>query len=128
MDVDNISQVSSHKSKYDKRLDSFKYLYNNTYKKEIYSKRLNTQYEKFYKWIDKKNWKILDMELTDNQDNISPISTHLVYSTPYDTNNPIFNTLKKDTTVRLNYNNDNFKYGLVTAIRQLNSLTPKNAK
>jgi hypothetical protein len=117
MDVDNISQIPSHKSKYDKRLKSFKYLHNNTYKKEIYSKRLNTRYEKFYKWIDKKNWEILDMELTDDQDNISLILTHLVYSTPYDINNQIFNTVKEGTTVHLNYNNDNFKYGLVTATK-----------
>jgi hypothetical protein len=58
MDIDNISKdlPVELKSKNDKKVDSFRYLHNHTYKKEIHLKRLNTRYIKFYKWIDKKNW------------------------------------------------------------------------
>jgi hypothetical protein len=65
------------------------------------------------------------MELKDDPDNTSFTSTHLVYSSPYDTTNEIFKTLNENTTVHLNNNNNNSKDGLVITTRQLNSLTQR---
>jgi hypothetical protein len=53
--------LSKEKSKQDKKLKSFGYLHNSTIKKEIFLKRLNCRYVKYYKWIDKKNWDLADI-------------------------------------------------------------------
>jgi hypothetical protein len=107
------------------KLQTFNYLHNSIYKKEVFSKRLNIRYVKFYKWIDKKNWGFADMDLNDptNSDTVNSISkeSHLIYQPSLSFANLFSND---------NYQKDylNSKTSLVIVTKQMDTISKRNAK
>jgi hypothetical protein len=121
------SQSSNQDSKLITKLHNFNYLHNFTYKKKIFSKRLNARYVKFYKWIDKKNWGFTDMELDDSTDNLSR-KDHLIYQPPY--NFTSSSTINWNSSELMNNNNSSFnsKTGLFIVTDQLDPVSKRNTK
>jgi hypothetical protein len=124
---DSPGQSSNRESRQITKLRTFNYLHNSTYKKEIFSKRLNARYVKFYKWIDKKNWGFTDMEL-DNPADTPSQNSHLTYQPPYSftsSSDIIWNSSELTNGYRSSVES---KTGLFIVTNQLDHISKRNAK
>jgi hypothetical protein len=132
MNIINIHQplLLNENSKLKKNLKSFGYLHNFIIKKEVYSQKLNSRYIKYYKWIDKKNWGLVDMNF--NNSEISPFTsstTRLIFQPPFCSLDQ-FTDIWKNIPSRIyrDLNFQNTRYGLVVTTQQLEISSERNAK
>jgi hypothetical protein len=83
---------------------------------------------KYYKWIDKNNWGLTDMDLSDS--NMNPFATaqRLVFQPPIQFTNYFTNLWNNMSSIYYNPKFQDTRHGLVIATKQLESSSKKNGQ